>query len=226
MRLLFVEDDPELQSIISKRLKETGYQVDVCSDGKEGYDYATSQTYDCIILDIMLPKMNGLEVLRTLRKEKNQSYVILLTAMDAVEDRVAGLNAGADDYLVKPFAFEELLARIRNLFRRQNEQVDNLLTYQDISMNVEEHWVTRGSERIELTTKEYALLEYLLHNPGRVLTRTQISDHVWNNEFEYDSNIVDVYIRYLRNKIDKPFEVKLIQTVRGVGYALRVDEIK
>ena len=226
MRLLFVEDDPELQSIISKRLKETGYQVDVCSDGKEGYDYATSQTYDCIILDIMLPKMSGLEVLRTLRKEKNQSYVILLTAMDAVEDRVAGLNAGADDYLVKPFAFEELLARIRTLFRRQNEQVDNLLTYQDISMNVEEHWVTRGSERIELTTKEYALLEYLLHNPGRVLTRTQISDHVWNNEFEYDSNIVDVYIRYLRNKIDKPFEVKLIQTVRGVGYALRVDEIK
>ena len=168
----------------------------------------------------MLPKVNGLDVLKRLRTEGNKSYILLLTAKDSIEDRVAGLNAGADDYLVKPFAFEELLARIRTLMRRQGDNRDNLLTLEDLSMNVSEHTVIRAGEKVDLTFREYALLEYLMRNQGQTLTRTQISDHVWNNEFEYDSNIVDVYIRYLRNKIDKSHTHKLIQTVRGVGYVL------
>lgn len=221
MRLLFIEDDKSLHDIIVKRLKAEGYIVDSCFNGADGLDYAIGIEYDCIILDIMLPKMNGLEVLKRLRTKGNKSYILLLTAKDSVEDRVAGLNAGADDYLVKPFAFEELLARIRTLMRRQGENRDNLLMLEDLSMNVSEHTVIRAGMKIDLTFKEYALLEYLMRNQGQTLTRTQISDHVWENEFDYDSNIVDVYIRYLRNKIDKSHTRKLIQTVRGVGYALR-----
>ena len=221
MRLLLIEDDASLQDIITKRLKTEGYTVDSCTDGESGYDWAAGLEYDCVILDIMLPKVNGLDVLKRLRTEGNKSYILLLTAKDSIEDRVAGLNAGADDYLVKPFAFEELLARIRTLMRRQGDNRDNLLTLEDLSMNVSEHTVIRAGEKIDLTFREYALLEYLMRNQGQTLTRTQISDHVWNNEFEYDSNIVDVYIRYLRNKIDKSHTRKLIQTVRGVGYVLR-----
>lgn len=224
MRLLLIEDDTALQDIISKRLKAEGYSVDSCLDGESGYDYASGLEYDCVILDIMLPKLSGLEVLKRLRSEGNKSNILLLTAKDSLEDRVAGLNAGADDYLVKPFAFEELLARIRTIMRRTGENRDNLLVLEDLLMNVSEHTVTRAGQRIDLTSKEYALLEYLMRNQGRVLTRTQISDHVWNNEFEYDSNIVDVYIRYLRNKIDKAYAQKLLQTVRGVGYSLRCEE--
>ncbi|MDR1754468.1 MAG: response regulator transcription factor [Eubacterium sp.] len=224
MRLLLVEDDCALQTIITKRLKSEGYKVDSCSDGENGYDYASALEYDCIILDIMLPKLSGLNVLKKLRDEGNKSNVLILTAKDSIEDRVAGLDAGADDYLVKPFAFEELLARIRTLMRRQSENRDNLLSYYDLEMNINEHTVMRSGEKINLTSKEYALLEYLIRNQGRALTRSQISDHVWNNEFEYDSNIVDVYIRYLRNKIDKKHKNKLIQTIRGTGYALRVEK--
>lgn len=224
MRLLLIEDDASLQNIIAKRLKAEGYTVDSCTDGESGYDYASGLEYDCVILDIMLPKLSGLEVLKRLRSEGNKSNILLLTAKDSIEDRVAGLNAGADDYLVKPFAFDELLARIRTIMRRTGESRDNLLALEDLLMDVSEHTVTRAGQRIELTSKEYALLEYLMRNQGRVLTRTQLSDHVWNNEFEYDSNIVDVYIRYLRNKIDKAYERKLLQTVRGVGYSLRFEE--
>jgi DNA-binding response OmpR family regulator len=224
MRLLLIEDDASLQDIIAKRLKAEGYSVDSCTDGESGYDYASGLEYDCVILDIMLPKLSGHEVLKRLRSEGNKSNILLLTAKDSIEDRVAGLNAGADDYLVKPFAFEELLARIRTIMRRTGESRDNLLVLEDLLMNVSEHTVTRAGQRIELTYKEYALLEYLMRNQGRVLTRTQLSDHVWNNEFEYDSNIVDVYIRYLRNKIDKAYGRKLLQTVRGVGYSLRCEE--
>lgn len=224
MRLLLIEDDASLQNIIAKRLKAEGYTVDSCTDGESGYDYASGLEYDCVILDIMLPKLSGLEVLKRLRSEGNKSNILLLTAKDSIEDRVAGLNAGADDYLVKPFAFDELLARIRTIMRRTGESRDNLLALEDLLMDVSEHTVTRAGQRIELTSKEYALLEYLMRNQGRVLTRTQLSDHVWNNEFEYDSNIVDVYIRYLRNKIDKAYERKLLQTVRGVGYSLRCEE--
>lgn len=224
MRLLLIEDDTSLQNIISKRLKAEGYTVDSCTDGESGYDYASELEYDCVILDIMLPKLSGLEVLKRLRSKGNKSNILLLTSKDSIEDRVSGLNAGADDYLVKPFAFEELLARIRTIMRRTGESRDNLLALEDLLMNVSEHAVTRAGQRIDLTSKEYALLEYLMCNQGRVLTRTQIADHVWNNEFEYDSNIVDVYIRYLRNKIDKAYGRKLLQTVRGVGYSLRCEE--
>lgn len=224
MRFLLIEDDVALQDIITKKLQTEGYSVDTCGDGVSGYDYASSVEYDCIILDIMLPGRNGIDVLRQLRGEGNASYILLLTARDGIEERVAGLDAGADDYLIKPFAFEELLARVRTLMRRQSVIRDSLLSLGDLTMNVSEHTVVRGDKKIDLTAREYALLEYLLRNQGKALTRTQISDHVWNNEFEYDSNIVDVYVRYLRGKIDKPFERKLIQTVRGVGYTIKCDQ--
>lgn len=224
MKILVIEDDISLQNIITKRLHAEGFEVDSCLDGQEGYDYADGIDYDCIVLDLMLPKLNGIEVMKKLRAKGNKSNILILTAKDSIEDRVRGLNAGADDYLVKPFAFDELLARIRVLMRRQGEIKDNILILEDLKMNVDEHWVTRGEKNILLTSKEYSLLEYLMRNQGRILTRTQISDHVWNNEFEYDSNIVDVYIRYLRGKIDKDFEVKLIHTIRGFGYVMRCEK--
>ena len=224
MKILVIEDDISLQNIITKRLHAEGFEVDSCLDGQEGYDYADGIDYDCIVLDLMLPKLNGIEVMKKLRAKGNKSNILILTAKDSIEDRVRGLNAGADDYLVKPFAFDELLARIRVLMRRQGEIKDNILILEDLKMNVDEHWVTRGEKNILLTSKEYSLLEYLMRNQGRILTRTQISDHVWNNEFEYDSNIVDVYIRYLRGKIDKDFDVKLIHTIRGFGYVMRCEK--
>ena len=224
MRLLLIEDDVALQDIVTKKLKTEGYSVDTCSDGVSGYDYASSAEYDCIILDVMLPERNGIDVLRQLRSEGNASYILLLTARDGIEDRVAGLDAGADDYLIKPFAFEELLARIRTLMRRQSPVRDSALTLGGLTMNISEHTVVRDGKKIDLTAREYALLEYLLRNQGKALTRTQISDHVWNNEFEYDSNIVDVYVRYLRGKVDKDFDQKLIQTVRGVGYTIKCEQ--
>ncbi len=221
MKILVIEDDDSLQNIITKRLHSEGFEVDNCSDGESGFDYADALEYDCIILDLMLPKLNGIELMKKLRARGNKTNILILTARDSIEDRVKGLNAGADDYLVKPFAFDELLARIRVLMRRQSEIKDNVLTLEDLTMNVDEHIVTRSGQSIQLTSKEYALLEYLLRNQGRILTRAQITDHVWNNEFEYDSNVVDVYIRYLRGKIDKKFEIKLIHTIRGFGYVMR-----
>jgi DNA-binding response OmpR family regulator len=197
--------------------------VDNCLDGQTGYEYADGIDYDCIILDLMLPKLNGIELMKNLRAKGNKSNILILTAKDSIEDRVLGLNAGADDYLVKPFAFDELLARVRVLMRRQGEIKDNILKIEDLQMNVSEHLVERGNKNIQLTSKEYALLEYLLRNQGRILTRTQIADHVWKNEFEYDSNIVDVYIRYLRGKVDKDFDKKLIHTIRGFGYVMRYE---
>jgi len=223
LKILLIEDDTSLQNIITKRLLTEGYQVDSCFDGQTGFEYADGIDYDCIILDLMLPKLNGIELMKSLRAKGNKSNILILTAKDSIEDRVWGLNAGADDYLVKPFAFDELLARIRVLMRRQGEIKDNILSIEDLQMNVSEHLVTRGNKNIQLTSKEYALLEYLLRNQGRILTRTQIADHVWKNEFEYDSNIVDVYIRYLRGKIDKDFDLKLIHTIRGFGYVMRYE---
>ena len=224
LRILLIEDDTSLQDVITKRLKSEGYLVDSCFDGADGFAYADGIDYDCIILDIMLPKMNGIELLQKLRSKGNKSNILVLTAKDSIADRVLGLNSGADDYLVKPFEFDELLARIRVLMRRNGETKDNLLTLDDLVMNVSEHSVTRGGNSVTLTSKEYTLLEYLMRNKGQVLTRSQISDHVWNFDFEYDSNIVDVYIRYLRGKIDKGFERKLIHTVRGFGYVMRDEE--
>jgi len=221
MRILFIEDDASLQEIISKRLKREGYIVESCLDGATGYSFASCGEYDCIILDMMLPKMSGLQILIKLREEGNHSKILVLTAKDSVSDRVTGLNAGADDYLVKPFVFDELLARIRVLMRRDGDSKNSILTLDNLSLNLSRHCATRAGSDISLTQKEYALLEYLMQNQGHVLSRLQIADHVWGAEFEYDSNIVDVYIRYLRRKIDDGQQKKLIQTVRGFGYVMR-----
>lgn len=223
MRLLVVEDDLDLHRILTKRLEEEGHWVDDCYDGEEGLAYAEATAYDCVILDWMLPKRDGISVLKALREQGNQQPVLILTAKDAVSNRVVGLDAGADDYLVKPFAFEELMARVRALMRRNGEAKGAVLQIADLVMNTTEHTVTRGGKEISLTSREYAILEYLLRNQGHIQTRTQIADHAWNCEFDCESNVVDVYIRYLRNKIDRGHPVKLIQTVRGFGYVLRAD---
>lgn len=221
MRILVVEDDQSLHRIIVRRLKEEGYAVDGCFDGEDALDYMTSEVYDCIILDWMLPKKDGVIVLREFRSQGHRTPVLMLTAKDSVMDRVSGLDAGADDYLTKPFAFDELLARIRALLRRNTGGTENKLQLADLVMDLSKHTVHRGETEIHLTSREYALLEYFLRNQEQVLTRSQIADHVWNYEFDYDSNVVDVYIRYLRKKIDKGFDEPLIHTVRGYGYVMR-----
>ena len=224
MKILVIEDDQALHRILTKRLKEAGYAVDGCYDGATGFNYADTLPYDCIVLDLMLPKRDGISLLRELRSKGNNMPVLILTARDSIEDRVAGLDAGADDYLVKPFAFDEFCARVRALLRRNAEGKSPILTLADLTLNTLSREVTRGGRRISLTSTEYALLVYLLRNQGHVLTRSQITDHVWNYDFDYDSNVVDVYIRYLRNKIDRDFACKLIHTVRGAGYVMRVEE--
>ena len=221
MRILIVEDDASINKIISRRFKEEGYAVDGCLDGKTGLDYMSCGDYDCIILDWMLPVMDGIEVLKCYRQNRGSAPVLMLTAKDSIEDRVGGLDAGADDYLTKPFAFDELSARVRALLRRSTKERETVLKAGDLSMDLPSHKVTRAGKDIELTSKEFALLEYLLRNQGMVLTRSQIADHVWDYGFDYDSNVVDVYIRYLRNKIDKGFDSALIRTVRGYGYTLK-----
>lgn len=223
MRILLVEDDHSLHRIITKHLREAGYAVDGCLDGEDGLDYMEAAPYDCIILDWMLPKRDGLSVLQSFRQHGFTVPVLMLTAKDSISDRVSGLDMGADDYLTKPFALDELLARVRALLRRRGEQKQTILSLLDLEMNTISHTVTRNGTQIHLTSKEYALLEYLLRNQNIVQTRSQIADHVWNYDFEYDSNIVDVYIRYLRNKIDKGFQVPLIHTVRGFGYVMRAE---
>lgn len=224
MRILIVEDDDALRKILVKRLIAEGYAVDACNNGPDGMDYASALTYDGIILDIMLPGMNGLEILQRLRRAHCESGVLLLTAKDTIADRVKGLDLGADDYLVKPFAFDELLARVRALLRKRTENRLPVLTVFDLVMDTASHNVTRGRRSISLTAKEYALLEYFMRNAGQVMTRTQISDHVWNYECNFETNLVDVYVRYLREKIDKEEQVKLIHTIRGFGYVLKVEE--
>ena len=223
MRLLVVEDEIHLQTIIKKRLLKEHYSVDACGDGLEALDYLSVSPYDAVILDIMLPGLSGIEVLKKIRAEGNRVPVLFLTARDGVDDRVAGLDCGADDYLVKPFAFEELLARIRVMLRRSTEHTTDELTLADLTVNLKSHQVSRNGQNIELSGKEYAMLEYLIRNQGRVLSREQIEQHVWSFDYEGGSNMVDVYIRYLRKKIDEGFEQKLIHTVRGAGYVMRTD---
>lgn len=224
MRLLYVEDEPALLEVTAKRLKAEGYGVDTCMDGAEALDYIRLTDYDAVILDIMLPGRDGLSVLREIRAQGNRTPVLLLTARDTVADRVAGLDTGADDYLVKPFSFEELSARIRVLLRRGTpDATDSLLTLADLTMDLNTRRVTRNGKEITLSQKEYAVLEYLLRNQGAVLTRDQIEQHVWSYDFEGGSNVVDVYIRYVRKKIDAGFEPKLIHTIRGMGYVLRAE---
>lgn len=221
IRILIIEDEISLSKIITKRLKEEGYSVDACLDGKEGSYYCEMTEYDCIILDWMLPGMDGLTLLKNLRSKGITIPVLMLTAKDAIEDRVAGLDTGADDYLVKPFSFDELLARLRAILRRPAENKGTTLSIADLTLDTVTHSVKRSDKTLELTSKEYAVLEYLLRNKGCILTRSQIAEHVWSYDFDYSSNIVDVYIRYLRGKIDEDFDKKLIHTIRGSGYVLK-----
>ncbi len=220
MRLLVVEDERQIASFLERGLKEEGYAVDVVYNGSDALDWAVAVEYDGIVLDVLLPGRDGFSVCRELRDRGSTTPVLMLTARDAVDDRVNGLDSGADDYLVKPFAFKELLARIRAITRRQSDSRTNDLHLADLTLNTLTHMAQRGERRIELTTKEYNLLEFLMRNPNRVLSRTQIAEHVWNLDFVAESNVVDVYIRYLRRKIDDDADLKLIKTVRGSGYLI------
>lgn len=223
MRLMVAEDDDALAAMLVKRLTAAGYAVDACRTGTDALDYARALRYDGIILDILMPGMSGLDVLRRLREEGCGCPVMMLTALDGISDRVRGLDAGADDYLVKPFALEELLARVRALLRKQSENRSPLLTLDTLTMDTSARIVRRGQRLVSLTAKEYALLEYFMRNAGQVLTRDQIADHVWNYESSFETNLVDVYVRYLRGKIDRDEPVKLLHTVRGMGYVLRTE---
>lgn len=220
MRLLIVEDQQDLNEIIVRKLTREGYSVDSCTDGLEACEYIESTDYDGIVMDIMLPGKTGLGILREMRAGGNRTPVLLLTAMGDVEDRVAGLDAGADDYLVKPFDFSELTARIRAMTRRSAGMADNVLRSGDLFMDRAAHRVTRGDREISLTAKEFEILEYLMQNPGIVLTRDKLSSHVWNYDYDGGSNVIDVYVHHLRKKIDGDFEDKKIVTVKGVGYKL------
>ena len=223
MRILVVEDEKKLAAFIRQGLQEEGYAVDVASDGEEGLTMALDGVHDLIILDIGLPKKDGLQVLHELRKTKSTPPVLFLTVRATIEDKVLGLDSGADDYLAKPFAFQELLARVRALLRRRAEGGSPVLKFGDLTLDPARHTVFRGEKRIELTSKEFALLDYFLRNPGRVLTRTMILEHIWDYEFDPGTNVVDVYVNYLRRKIDSGGEPRLIQTVRGVGYMLKAE---
>jgi heavy metal response regulator len=221
MRILVVEDEVKVADFIKRGLKEEGYAVDVARDGDEGFFQATTNQYDVILLDIMLPKLDGLSLCRKLRQERIRSPIMMLTAKDSVKDKVRGLDSGADDYLSKPFSFEELLARIRVLLRKKNDREPTTLRLADLSLDLVSHKVTRAGTEIPLTSKEYSLLEYLMRNAGTIITRTMISEHVWDINFDTFTNVIDVYINYLRNKIDKGARCKLIHTIRGRGYILK-----
>lgn len=221
MRILFAEDERDLNHIITKKLTSQGYSVDSVYDGEEAMDILSYTDYDAVILDIMMPKADGFAVLRALRSKGKNTPVLFLTARDSVQDRVAGLDSGANDYLVKPFSVEELLARIRAMTRTAFGVSDSLLSVGDLTMDTAAKVVKRGGKEIPLSAKEYALLEYLMHNAGIVLSREKIENHIWNFDYEGGTNVVDVYIRYLRKKIDEGYDKKLIHTVRGRGYVLR-----
>jgi len=223
MRLLVVEDEKKVASFIKKGLEEEGYVVDLTHDGESGLELALEQLHDLIVLDVHLPKKNGLRLLQELRAEKVNTPVLLLTVRAAVEDKVLGLDAGADDYLTKPFAFQELLARVRALLRRRAEAEAVILRVADLTLDSARRLVRRGEEKIELTPREFTLLDYLMRNPGRVLTRTLIAERVWGYDFDPMTNVIDVYVNYLRKKVDADREPKLIHTVRGVGYVLRAE---
>lgn len=221
MRVLVVEDERDLNRILVKTLAAEGYSPDACYDGLEALEYLTGATYDVVILDVMMPRMDGMEVLRRMRDAGNHTPVILLTAKDTVPDRVSGLDSGADDYIVKPFSFEELLARIRVATRKRTGAATNVFSIADLVVDTASHTVTRGGKPIMLSSKEFSLLEYLIRNKGTVLSRENIENNLWNYDYSGGSNVVDVYISYLRRKIDSGFSKKLIQTVWGVGWVLR-----
>ena len=221
MRVLVVEDEVKMASLLKRGLEEEGYAVDIASDGLTGVWMGTEHPYDAVVLDVMLPDMDGFGVCKKLREAGRWSPILMLTARDGVEDRVAGLDAGADDYLTKPFSFAELLARLRALLRRGEPARPTVLTVDDLVLDPATHRVARGGVPIQLTRKEFTLLEYFVRHAGEVLSRTRLIEHVWDFAFEGDSNVVDVYVGYLRQKIDRPFGMDSLETVRGAGYRLR-----
>ena len=223
MRLLVVEDEKKLNELITKKLKKEYYGVDSCFDGEEAIRYVEGTEYDAVILDIMLPKLDGFEVIKRIRAKKNKVPILLLTARDNIDDKVKGLDYGADDYLVKPFIFEELMARIRVLLRRNSGNADNVVTIANLKVDLDAKTVFRDDLLIKLSGREYSILEYLIRNKGKILSRERIEDHIWNYDYEGGTNVIDVYIRYLRKKIDDSYTPKLIHTVRGLGYVLRID---
>lgn len=223
MRVLVVEDESSIAQFIVQGLREADFVVDVARTGPDGLEYALAASYDLLILDVMLPGMDGLTLLKKLRQNGDTTPVLLLTARDSVEDRVAGLDAGSDDYLTKPFAFPELLARARALLRRPPLQTGTTLRLADLEVDTIKREVRRSGQLIELSQREYTLLNYMLRHPGQVLTRTQIAEHIWNFDFVSDSNVVDVYIGYLRRKLDRGFTPALIHTIRGVGYRISAE---
>ena len=221
MRILVVEDERDLNRIIVRRLSAAGYTADACFDGLEALDYLAGAEYDAAVFDVMMPKLDGFSAVRRMREAGDMTPVLFLTARDAIDDKVKGLDLGADDYLIKPFAFEELLARIRVLTRKKAGNVSNTYEAADLVLDAAAHTVKRGGKDISLSAKEFALLEYLLRNKGKVLSRTMIENSLWNFDYADGTNAVDVYTRYLRKKIDDDFEPKLIHTVRGSGYILK-----
>ena len=222
MKILVVEDEHKIANSIKKGLEQEIYTVDIAYDGEDGYDLASSEDYDVIVLDLMLPKKNGLSICEDLRKEQIHTPILILTARSEVEDRVKGLNLGADDYLPKPFAFSELLARVKALTRRPKESLDNILNVDDLILNTQIFEVKRGKDKIDLSKTEYSLLEFLMRNKDKILTKDQITSHVWNYDADILPNTIEVYIGYLRHKIDRPFpkSPNLIHTVRGFGYKI------
>ena len=221
MRILVVEDEQSLNRIITKRLEKEGYCVDSCFNGEDALHYIDMGEFDAVILDIMIPKIDGFGVLKSIRAKKLEVPVLFLTARDSIDDRVKGLDSGADDYLIKPFAFDELIARIRVMTRRKSGNVTNTFEVADLKVDVSARRVWRSGDEITLSAKEFDVLEYLIRNKGIVLSREKIESHIWNFDYSGGSNIIDVYIRYLRKKIDDPYEAKLIHTIRGAGYVLR-----
>jgi len=223
MRILLVEDEPAIAQFIRQGLTEANYTVDVVGDGSDALDYALATEYDAIVLDILLPRLDGLQILQALRARGKTTPILLLTARDTVEDRVRGLDHGADDYLVKPFAFAELLARVRALLRRPPLQANAILRVADLELDPARQQARRGAQRLDLSPREYQLLEFLMRHPDQVLTRTQIIEHLWDVDSYVESNVVDVYIGYLRRKIDRAGNRPLIHTVRGIGYRMSED---
>ena len=221
MRILVIEDEEKMSEFIKLGLKEEGFTVDVAADGEAGYDYASTQTYDCIILDLNLPKMDGITLCKKIRKEKINTPILILSVRNSITDKVLGLDSGANDYLTKPFSFEELLARIRVLLRKSDDIKETKLKVSDLELDLLTHKVTRAGKEIILTSKEFSLLEYLMRKAGNIITRVMIIEYVWGLNFYSFTNVVDVYINYLRSKIDKGFDKKLIKTIRGRGYTIK-----